>query len=719
MKLTASSLKTFDYKQFFINHGEKVAIALIGLMMAAFLYGTNWKATDKTPTELIDRAKKAQQEIEEHPWPADKKQALGQGTELAGKVAQLLSPVNAAAFAIAPFNSPLHPDKTLVSMPKWLPVDHLIASYGVAEFTMQPGVPPLDDGFIRNKPKEKEPRGKALRDRAKRREQTPPKKKEDEEENPISEEFRRKEGQAGGQGGGQMGGRLNIGRALARRLDKKGRKSEEANEADKTPAPKVAAKPTGRGYRFVAVRGVFPLKNQIAELARAMGLATNQKNLQGMVQFRDFKLERQTRIDRQGADPWSGPWEVVDRDPVIQLLENDVIGYAPETVLYDLVDGHICMPYPERMVGQWGDLATHPDIKEFSLSDEEVEQQVEYEWKLLEKVQKEDEKVKAPVDKRGFMGVTKDMRALSARGQRTEGEDISPREKILRDLESGTGDKEKIDEQLAEFVRNRATPADHFVLFRYLDLKIDPGKTYRYRVKLTVANPFHNKHVEEVTDPSIIEGEERETEYSEPTVPVTVKEDAQFFVKRVDSHVGRPSLPSAEMDFFQWFAETGTVVNKVLRIQIGQILGGRERADVLRPAEEIFDSEKVLFSTNDALVDVSSGFSLDPSLHKDIVDNLVPGAKRTGDTVPSETLVADENGELHVIDGLDQKADYDQTKTHYDQQNKAFESLRTPADDDLQGRHGLFGKGLGMGADKKGKGDPRRRGFGYGRGKDK
>ena len=270
-----------------------------------------------------------------------------------------------------------------------------------------------------------------------------------------------------------------------------------------------------------------------------------------------------------------------------------------------------------------------------------------------------------------------------------------------------------MNEQLAEFVRTRATPVDHYLLFRYLDLKVEAGKTYRYRVKLIVTNPFRDKRIEEVTDPSIIEGDERETEYSEPTPPVTVKDDAQFFVKRIDSRVGRPSLPSAEMDIFQWFASTGTVVNKALQTQIGQILGGRKGADVLRPAEEVFDSESVLFSTKDALVDVSSGFSLDPSLHKDILDNLknVSSIKRAAEAkAPDEAIVVDENGELHLIDSLDEKPDYDKTKTHYDLQNKPFESLRKPAnsDDDTMGR---FGRGLG----RKGKNDPRRQ-FGYGRG---
>jgi hypothetical protein len=271
-------------------------------------------------------------------------------------------------------------------------------------------------------------------------------------------------------------------------------------------------------------------------------------------------------------------------------------------------------------------------------------------------------------------------------------------------LKSGNSDKDRMSEQLEDFVRTRASAVDHYVLFRYLDISVKPGETYRYRVKLVLTNPFHQKRVEEVTDPSIIEKEDRETEPSAPTEPVTVKEDAQFFVKRVDNHLGRPALPSAEMDIFQWFASTGTVVNKALSIQIGQLLGGRKYADVLRPAENVFDTESVLFSTSDALVDVSPGFALEPSLHKDLIDDLnkVTSGKRATVTAPDQALVVDADGELHIVDGVDQRPDYDKTKSHYDLQNKPFDSLRKPADTD-----DMFGGRLGRRGDKKGD-DPRR-----------
>jgi hypothetical protein len=593
----------------------------------------------------------------------------------------------------------------------------LIADAGVAGISLRAGTPPIDDGFIR-KGKEKDTKGKGRRERRRKRDENSPKKEKKEKEevdDSLPEELKpnKKVGAQGGRTGGMgmgMGGRMGGSNQVARKKDKRQAPSEEVN-----PEPtRQALKPAGRGYHFVAVRGIFPLHDQVNELARAMGLPSTQKEIQGMVQFRDFILERQTKVDQPGADPWSGPWEAVDRDSVMQLLENDVDGYAPETVLDGLLDGHICMPYPDRVVGQWDRLATHPDIKEFTLSEDEVERQVEYEWKLLEKVKKEEMQSKKPADKEsgGFMKVTQDMRALNKRAQATQGDEKSVREKILDELKTNTGDKDQMNEQLEEFVRNRASAVDHFVLFRYLDIKVEPGKTYRYRVTLKVTNPFREKRVEEVTDPSIIEGEERPTEVSQPTEPVTVQDNAQFYVRRVDWRPGRPSLPSAEMDIFQWFAETGTVVNKALSIQLGQILGGRKNGvEVLRPVDNVFDSESVLFSTKDALVDISPGFSFDPSLHKDIFDDLknVPGVKRAGIYAPEQVLVVDDNGELRLVDGMDQKADYDKTKTHYDQQNKAFETLRKAAGSDDE----VFG-GRKHHSSKKGRNDPRRSKFGRG-----
>jgi hypothetical protein len=59
-----------------------------------------------------------------------------------------------------------------------------------------------------------------------------------------------------------------------------------------------------------------------------------------------------------------------------------------------------------------------------------------------------------------------------------------------------------------------------------------------------------------------------------------------------------------------------------------------------------------------------------------------------------------------MIDGMDQKAEYDKTKTRYEQQNKAFEALRKSGSDDdsFPHKHRM--------GNKKDRNDPRRKNFG-------
>ncbi len=85
----------------------------------------------------------------------------------------------------------------------------------------------------------------------------------------------------------------------------------------------------------MAVRGVFPLHDQIEALAHAMGnpSAADRQRLFSLVKFKEFQLWRQTA--QPGPDPWDeakAPWELVDQQPVINLLRNEIAGWAPERV---------------------------------------------------------------------------------------------------------------------------------------------------------------------------------------------------------------------------------------------------------------------------------------------------------------------------------------------------------------------------------------------------
>jgi hypothetical protein len=722
MKLAVPNLKTLDYKQLGIDHGEKLAIAIIGLLLLFVMYSTRWKQPiSESPTELVNQATTADETIKKQAWPEAEIKVLKTGTDLNARANALLTPLDVSAWLLPiPLNKPYHPDRTLISRPKWLAVKELMADAQVADLEMDPRVARLDEGFRKLKKDDKPEKAKKG-----------DKKEKEAEEKPDEPEDLKKTafgggGGAGGKGIGGLGGfgmgglggkGLGLGRGKrgkdpGERVENKGKRSgrrrkKAADDDTDEKATKEVEKPVGRGYHLVAVRGVFPLREQVAEMRRAMGNAVSPREAQEAIQLHDFKLERQTA--KSGPEPWSGPWEPVDREATLEMFHNDIYSFAPESVSGGIVDNHICMPLPIRLVGEWGKIATHPAVKQFVLSPDEIQTQLEYQRKVIEKMEQDAKKLTDKIDKGGFAEFTNNPRKVQKRGVAEAEENNKPiQQQILDDLAKAPKDRpseEAINAKLTDFIAKHATPQDHLLLFRYVDFNVEPGKIYRYRAKLVVDNPFKNRHAEEVSDPSLIEGDYRETDWSEPTRPVYVPEDARFFVAHADARPGRSSLPNAEVDLFQWFASTGTVVNHPkVHVQIGQLIGGLLKARVLNPAIDTADDEKVPFSTNDALIDVAPGFSLEPGLHHDLISEIAasdtkdksepkekkPAAERErkgGNLVPDLLVFVDENGALRVIDALDQEEDHQIAKHRYDFQNDQWQEL-TKTDDEKGGKLG-------------------------------
>ena len=531
-------------------------------------------------------------------WPPeDAGKLAGTGDGLSKRIDKLLVPIDPAPFQLTQeFNPSWHPEKVRIKRPQWLPVKDLVADAGVAELVLDPKVPALDENFGRKALPSRLTRRRKLIEVTKTK--NPPRKRR---RKPSTSPKNSSRGAAAPAAPPVAACSVFEAGAYG---DKKKDKNDRNNEA---PADDNALKPglgkvvrrqtnNGRGYRFVAIRGVFPLREQGLALAVAMN-KSYEKDVQDLVQVNDFQIERQTMVP--GPDPWSGPWERLDREPTIEMFKSEIAGFAPEPVAEGVVDRTMCMPYPERIVGVWGDLATHPDIKNFVLSEEEVETQAEYERHVIEKM-------KEALDKKKKL-LRIDMAGRASHQARTcgvsanmAGSGKSIEQEVLEEMDSNRSpDPAAINDKLKNFIRTRGSANQHLLLFRYLDFvpASDQGKTYRYRVRLVMQNPFYEKAREEVADPSIAIGKERETEYSEPTAPVFVPEDARFYVAGVDDHVGRANLPNVEFDLFQWFESTGTVVNHKIRAQLGQFIGGKVSADVLRPAEETFDNEKVPFAT--------------------------------------------------------------------------------------------------------------------------
>jgi hypothetical protein len=199
MKLAVPNLKTLDYKQLGIDHGEKVVIAIIGLVLLFVLWSTKWtKPIEETPTELTEQAKSTEEKIKTQPWPELDAKNLKTGVDLRGRATALLTPLEVTPWVLPiALNKPYHPDRTLIGRPKWLAVKDLRADAQAVDLEMDPKVGRMNDGF--KKLKKEDP---SKQDKAKKGEK---KDKEAEDKPEIPEELLRTGG--GQDQGGGIGGR--------------------------------------------------------------------------------------------------------------------------------------------------------------------------------------------------------------------------------------------------------------------------------------------------------------------------------------------------------------------------------------------------------------------------------------------------------------------------------------------------------------------------------
>jgi len=660
MKLSTSGLKNIDFKQLAIAHGEKFAVVIVALLLAGALAKTHWRPFDKTPEDLVQAVEDSQSKILAGEWPEAEK--FEPQVNLNEQLQRLNSPISSGRYALTtPFLWSLYRKKEPIREPAWYPVEDLVVDYGqvLLPLKSERGASPAEQLAAADT--------KAGDDAAM-----------DEED--IPEEFRqRKSGGATGRrrpgaaaasglrlfGGSSKNENVTTQEQIdALERERRNRRRTNKREDDGPGGAGYGWSGRGRGYRFVSVRGIFPLNRQLQEIAKAMHLDNvNFGDLARAIRFQNFELERQTMV-RGAADPWSGPWEPVDVKVAQSVLEESE-GWDDDAVADGVISNVFTMPLPYRAVGQWGSVASHPRIKDFELSEEQIQRQVQINQKLLEKLQAEKAKEPPKIAEGGFANVQESVRERMVQLDRaTTGIDL---EKLADEL-----DPEKKDQELREMIKKNANPVGNLLLFRFLDFDVQPGNTYRYRVRLTLYNPFEGRKPEEVLTPEVAEGPLRKTDWSDPTVPIAVPDDANYFVAKVETGQ-RGMLPSAEIDLYQWAPDTGTVVNGVVKTLIGQYFGGTVRTHVVRPINGTYEREQFRFNTDDVLVDVAARPTLDKTLHSDLD---FPSNFKGVTGVADRVLVMNKFGELVCVDPVAREDEHQNVKRRLEFQNREWEQYK-------------------------------------------
>lgn len=294
----------------------------------------------------------------------------------------------------------------------------------------------------------------------------------------------------------------------------------------------------GRNYPFVSVRGVFPFKDQIDRYVDA----THTDRAYAIRDFMlvDFVLERQ-ELGVDGNE-WSD-WQQADLN-VLRTVIQSASGIEADVVKSAATDSVITCPLPTRLTDRWHRHATHPRLKEFELSEDENELELQFNRALpTELVELElqlhprsfdelldpekGEDLLQDLDQEAEFHANQILQAElfdHFAGRTGPGGVNLYLERFVLLLASQFDINNMSYEDLRDWIRERVTLKMELLLFRYLDFDIIPGRTYRYRVRLELKNPNFARPVTRATGPNVVEGATRLTPWSDPTEPVRVSE---------------------------------------------------------------------------------------------------------------------------------------------------------------------------------------------------
>jgi hypothetical protein len=433
-----------------------------------------------------------------------------------------------------------------------------------------------------------------------------------------------------------------------------------------------------RGERVVAVRGVFPLNRQIIRMMRAMNISNPQVAL-AQLEFQDFEIERQIAVE--GSDPWTGDWEKINLGEAFKILDEG--SWIDEVVDTSITEGAFTEPLLQLLSGPggtqkvsalggggtpgagaeaggdivddndvgdigdnedpdnfdfsdlgadnlWGALATHPSVKKYHLTPAGQEEQAMIDEAIAKNVEEEKSKTRKPGSLKGLQRNLRKDRDNTLGSKQDMG-------KVIRDAKQGMGEDQKFELGV--------TASGNLLLFRFFDFTVEPGRAYRYRVRLEIVNPNFGKPLQDVEDPSVVQDEFPKTPWSDPTGPVVVSVEGDYFVSNVNE--AGAYGPEAVFDLLQWNEKTGTAVHGVLRRQLGQLIDGLadKKTKVVDLGMGGVEERNVEFRTGSVFVDVAGDRKLSRDLHPDLDISFtgMPG-------IVEQVLLTNEFGDLEPLD---------------------------------------------------------------------
>jgi hypothetical protein len=267
-----------------------------------------------------------------------------------------------------------------------------------------------------------------------------------------------------------------------------------AVEMNQRGAANNAGTTVSRGREWITVTGIVPLEDQTIEFAKAFQNALD-TTTNAQPQYDLYQLQRVVvNYDDVGKPVDWEKAEVVDYNAYVTEEMGAWGGTGPEYVAPKFARAPLTQPLPLLSNNNYGDWAAHaPEI---------------------------------PAAGGG-----------SAAGQ-------APAARVPGQTAPSSTAEEK------------AKPPQ-YLLFRFLDFKVEARKFYRYRVKLIVKNPNFGLEGSHLEKPDLAQGETRDTQWSPESAPVGVPIHERFFAGGVPTVSGEAE-PSASVGVRKWHPPLGS-----------------------------------------------------------------------------------------------------------------------------------------------------------------
>lgn len=216
-------------------------------------------------------------------------------------------------------------------------------------------------------------------------------------------------------------------------------------------------------------------------------------------------------------------------------------------------------------------------------------------------------------------------------------------------------------------------PQVKYKLIRVTDFSVEPGRKYRYRLKLVLDDP-NNSQIFAAPRPAALDPEVQTRisadrgknryylagkDWSAPSDVVSLPAEHWFYAGKVDSDSGQVLVkdtrpvrrePTAKIVAIVHDREKGADVPLEQEVRPGSTINLKAEVNVIHPIQGMIHNFKDYALRTDAFVADILGGEVIPNIHKD----------RSGDkmTVPGEILMIDSDGNLFVQDEAEDVEDF-------------------------------------------------------------